>query len=198
VDVDEGPGDRVGPARERECLGGLALPPDVLALQDRDPAQAPRISERLGQALGLPEILGDPLAGALRHERRAQVEAQVDRQGQRVGRLREVLEGDEGLLEAGPRLTVRRPAGRLDPRLPKTAHGLVPHLAVERVVGEPLDLLGQPVGMRDLSDLPPPLPGQPTARYTPGTVVRRALGDAASARVSLRGPETRLGPPSLS
>ena len=43
---------------------------------------------------------------------------------------------------------LRRPRDGLAPRLPEVRDGLVPGFAPERVVGEPLDVLGEPVGIQ--------------------------------------------------
>jgi hypothetical protein len=54
-------------------------------------------------------------------------------------------ENAERLLEPDPGVLERRPRGRLESRLPEILHGLLPQLALERVMGEPLDLLSEAI-----------------------------------------------------
>ncbi len=89
-------------------------------------------------------------------ERRAQVETQVD--GQLGGRapLGQTAERRHRLLQEEHRLPVRGAARGLDAGLPQVRHRLLPHLAAHRVVGEPLEVLGQPVGVEMLDGLDHP------------------------------------------
>ena len=59
---------------------------------------------------------------------------------------------DQRLLEEGGRLPAAA-RERLGAGLTEIADGLLPQLAPHRVVGEPLDLLGQPVGIERLDGL---------------------------------------------
>ena len=63
----------------------------------------------------------------------------------------EMLQRLQRLLKVRHRLTVCRMGHSLDPSLAAGGHGLVPHLAPQGVVRQPVDLLGQPVGIQ----LPP-------------------------------------------
>jgi hypothetical protein len=65
--------------------------------------------------------------------------------------LRQVIEGRQGLLEEGDRLTVRRVSRGLRPSLPKVGHGLGPKLATMGVMSELVDVLGQAVGVEPLN-----------------------------------------------
>ena len=62
-------------------------------------------------------------------------------------------EGAERLLEVPHGLAVGRPRHGLLPRLPAVGQGLVPHLAPQGMVGQPFDLLGQPVAGERLEGL---------------------------------------------
>ena len=57
-------------------------------------------------------------------------------------------EGTERLLEVPHGLTVGRPRHGFSPRLPTVRQSLIPHLASQGMVGQPLDLLGQVVGIQ--------------------------------------------------
>ena len=77
----------------------------------------------------------------------AGVEVEVDGLLRPLATLREMLERVERLLEAGGRLPVGRARHRLPSGLTEIADGLLPHLAPERVVGQALDVLREPLGV---------------------------------------------------
>jgi hypothetical protein len=57
------------------------------------------------------------------------------------------------LLEAGERLPVGRALERLGTGLALVRRGLLPHLAPKGMVGEPLDVFGEPAGIEPLDPL---------------------------------------------
>ena len=81
-------------------------------------------------------------------ERVAEVEAEVDALLVALRLGRQVRERVQRLLEAGHGLAVGRARHGLGAGLAEVGDGLVPHLAAQGVVGQPLDLLGQPVRRR--------------------------------------------------
>src|SRR5262245_14977549 len=64
--------------------------------------------------------------------------------------LREMLQCDQRLFEVPHCLSVSRAHGRFDATLPTVYESLVPQLSAKGVVGEPLDLGGQAVGIKPL------------------------------------------------
>ena len=79
-------------------------------------------------------------------EGKVEVEPQVDGLLARVPHVGEMLEGDQRLLKRRHGLPRGRARKRLHASLMEVRDGFLPHLAPERVVGEPFDLLGQAVG----------------------------------------------------
>jgi hypothetical protein len=79
-------------------------------------------------------------------QHRMQLEANVDSLLQRGWALRHLREDTQRSLEPDSGIRQLRPPGRLDSRPPEIVHRLLPHLAPEGVVGEPLDLLGSRSG----------------------------------------------------
>jgi hypothetical protein len=82
-----------------------------------------------------------------RYQHVAEIDPEVDRGLQGRPGLRQVPERDQRLLESRGRLPVGRAPGGLETGLPEVAHGLVPGLGADRMMTEPLDVLGQPVGV---------------------------------------------------
>src|SRR6185503_19339237 len=80
-------------------------------------------------------------------------------------------EHPQRLLEPASRLRECRPRSRLEAGLPKIGHGLLPHFAPERVMREPLDLLGEAIPQERLDrvheprvKIPSPVPQQAAVR----------------------------------
>ena len=65
-------------------------------------------------------------------------------------------EGCQGLLEVSHGLAVGRARQSLLPRLPAVRQGLVPHLAPQGMMRQPVDLLGYPVSDERLEGLNDP------------------------------------------
>ncbi len=76
-----------------------------------------------------------------RKERIAQRQAEIDGLLDGVTPLRQMLESTQGLLKARHRLAVGRARHAPSPRLPAVGQGFVPYLALQGMVGQPLDLL---------------------------------------------------------
>ena len=83
---------------------------------------------------------------AERKERRPKLQANVDGLLGPLAATRHVLEGVQRLLELLGGLAIRGAAVGLGARLAQVPHGLLPRLAADGVVREPLDLLGQALG----------------------------------------------------
>ena len=77
-----------------------------------------------------------------------EVEPKVDGLLDRVATLREVLQGGQRLLEERRGLTIGRARRRLLAGLSGVGDGLLPDLAAQGVVGQPLDVLVQAVAVR--------------------------------------------------
>ena len=100
-------------------------------------------------------------------------------------------EGRQRLLEAADGLPVGRAAERLGAGLAEIGDRLLPHLAAERVVREPLDVLGEPVGVEPLDGL-----DDPGVEGAPPLLEQAAVGDLVGEGVLERvlevGEEARL------
>ena len=68
----------------------------------------------------------------------------------RVAGRRQMCQGHEGLLEVRHGLSVDRAGQRLRAGLTEIGERLVPHLAPHGMVGQPLDVLAQPLGVERL------------------------------------------------
>ena len=78
-------------------------------------------------------------------QHRAQFEADLERLLQRGLAFWQRLEDPQRLFEPGPGVRERRPRGGLECGLPEIVHRLLPQFAPEGVMGEPLDLLVEPI-----------------------------------------------------
>src|SRR5919108_467118 len=85
------------------------------------PPQPPLIAQRLGEGLGLAQVVEDRPVVAEHKERMAQVEAQIDGLLQGITTFREMLQRAQGLLEARHRLAVGGARLRLGAGLPGVA-----------------------------------------------------------------------------
>jgi hypothetical protein len=113
-----------------------------------DSAASAVVVQPLGESLGLAQALqGLPDFREL-GQHRSQLEADVEGQLQCRLALRQRLEGAERLLEPGPGVRERRPSGRLESGLPKVVHRLLPQLAPQGMMGEPLDLPAEAIGVK--------------------------------------------------
>jgi hypothetical protein len=76
-------------------------------------------------------------------QHRPQLEADLEDLLQSELGLRERLKNAECLFEPSPGFLERRPRGRLESSLPEIVRRLLPQLALEGVMGEPLSLLAE-------------------------------------------------------
>src|SRR5262245_3111553 len=81
-------------------------------------------------------------------QHRPQLEANLEGLLQRGLALRYRLEDTQRLLQSGPGVQESSPRGSLPSSLPEILHCLLPQLAPDCVMGEPLDLVAQPVGVK--------------------------------------------------
>src|SRR5262249_22351856 len=93
-----------------------------------------------------------------------EIDAEVDGLLLRGAALREMREGGQGLLDARYSLVWGGPRHSLGPSLPPVRDGLVPHLTLEGMLGQPFRLLGETVGIEPFAGCddagmqrPPPL-----------------------------------------
>ena len=152
--VGEGFGNGLDPLRRRVHVARVPASPLVqVAHIGRHPSEPPLVVERPGQGFGFPEIPLDPREFCQREERVSQVEADIDGLLQRLASLGEMGQRRQRLLEVRERLPVGRAGEGLGPGLPEVGHRLLPRFAPQRVVGQPFDVLGQPVGIEPLDGL---------------------------------------------
>lgn len=69
---------------------------------------------------------------------------------ERIAALGQMFERFQRMLVSGHRLPIRRSLDPLGASLAEIGHRLLPALAAEGVVGEPVNLFGQPVGVERL------------------------------------------------
>src|SRR6516165_11279364 len=82
-----------------------------------------------------------------REEHGSKFEADINGPLHRLAVLGEMAQRRQRLLEVCERLPVGPSRGRLGPGLPEVGHSLPPCLGPERMVSEPLDVLGQASGI---------------------------------------------------
>jgi hypothetical protein len=164
----------------RPEIAGLRQP-DHLVVQRA--AEAALVADGFREGFGLIEEGPHPSPLAEREKRVAEVEAEVERLGDRVGMLRQPPERVQRLLEAGGRLAVGRAHEDLGAGLAQVAHGLVPDLALPRVLRQPLHVLHEAIGVHALDGgrhrgvkIAPALPGSthPAPRRDRGSPPRWA------------------------
>src|SRR5262245_33193708 len=86
-------------------------------------------------------------------QRASHSEAELEGQYSGIAVLMQVLEGLQGLLEGGHRLTERGAVPGPGAGLLAVGDSLVPHLAPQGMMRQPLDLLGRPVPAESLKRL---------------------------------------------
>jgi len=86
----------------------------------------------------------------------AGVKVEVDGSRQPLRMRRKTAQRVERLLEAGRRRPMGRALCRLRPGPVEKGDGLLPFLAPERVMGQPLDVLGETLGVDSLDRLDGP------------------------------------------
>src|SRR5262249_9556837 len=92
--------------------------------------------------------------------------------------LRQFFQSTQRLVEGSPGVSECRSRGRLPSGLPEIVHCLLLQVALDGMIGEPLDLLGQPVGVKVFDG------SYDTSVDLPATFVEHpAIGDVVSERV---------------
>ena len=138
-------GNGVGALAGRQGAVIVAPYPEIVDHVDGGPPQAALVAQGLGEAFRVAQIVEEQPEFSERHQGLLQVKPEIDGLCQRVAVLGEVMQGHQRLLEGGHRLAVGRARQRPGPGLPAVGHGLVPHLAPEGMVRQPVDLLGEPL-----------------------------------------------------
>ena len=92
-----------------------------------------------------PTRRASPLAAARRSA--SELEAHVDDRGGALAAIGEPLEHLQGPLEERDRLAVVRAGGCPHAGLTEVVHRTLPQVAVQGVMGEPLDLLARPLAV---------------------------------------------------
>jgi hypothetical protein len=132
---------------------GLANVPELHSEIGGDAPETSLVAELFGERLGIEEVVKRSPWFAERDEAVTKVEPKLDASIQRRAALGQASEGDQSLLEVPSRLAISRSGRRLGPALMKVSDRLVPCLAVNRVVGQPFNVFGQPVGIEPLDGL---------------------------------------------
>src|SRR5437016_10799004 len=112
-----------------------------------NPTQPRLIVDSLREHSGFAKVVEDSLDLSEDRERIAKVQPKIDTLLDCFATFGEMREGSERLLKARDCFPVGRVRGGLRPGLTEVGDGLVPDLAPEGMVGETIDLLGQPVGI---------------------------------------------------
>src|SRR3989441_5827468 len=126
----------------------IARSPEMERHEGGDPSQPALIADLLGENLTFAKVIEDSLELSERVERIAKLQQEINPLLDRSSALREMPESFERLLEARDCFPVGRARGGLRPGLTEVGDGLVPDLAPEGMVGETIDVLGQPVGIQ--------------------------------------------------
>ena len=167
---------------ERTRLSNPTHLPETIAELERHPTLTSLVAQCLGDALGLREVSHDYRESPERIKRSAHVEAQVHGLLHRLARLGEMRQRRERLLEPRHRFLVCPAAVGPDPGLPEIHDRLVPDLALQRMVCQPFDLLGQAAGILPLDRL-----DDPRVQHTPAILkqapIRHIAGQDVAERV---------------
>ena len=121
------------------------------------------IAQPLGEPLRLAQVRQDPFELSERQQRETEIQADVDRLLRPDAALRETLERDEGLLEVRDRFTVGRARRGARRGLSQVGDRLAPLPAAQGVMGQAVDVLGEPVLVETLDRL-----GDPRVQGAPG------------------------------
>jgi hypothetical protein len=126
------------------------------AHENADPASPAVVVQPLGKGLGLAQQFQLTPAFTERGQHRPQFEADLEGLLKRGLALRQRLESAERLLKPAPGVLERRPRGRLASGLLEIVHRLLPQLAPDGVMGEPLDLAAEAISVERLDRLDEP------------------------------------------
>ena len=108
-----------------------------------------------------------------------------------VDRVRQPCQRGQGVFEPRHGFAMRPAGGRLSTRLARISHSVLPCLTPERVVGQPLDVLGQAIAMERLDGLHDPRVERPPA-LVEQAAVGHLVGERVLERVLEVGEEARL------
>ena len=120
-------------------------------------------------------MLEGGLVSAEGPERVSESESNVDAVLQRLLGLGKMGERGQRLLEVRHRVSVGRAGEGFGRGLPQVGHCLVPELATESMVGQLLDVLGQPVGIEPLEGF-----DDPAIEGSPPILEQAAIGHVVS------------------
>jgi hypothetical protein len=146
--------------------------------KDGQLAESPPIAECPRQLFGFAETAGDPLELSERKECGSKVEAEIDGALEPVAGLGQILQSQQRLLEACHRLPVGRPCQCFSASLMKICGRLLPQLPAHGMVGQPLDVLGQPVRIAALDG-----DDDPRVKGLAPILEQRAIGDFMGQRM---------------
>src|SRR6266850_3391375 len=190
-EISTGRGGGEGAAASLDSVVEIARYPETVSHEGGDPTQPALIADLFGENLAFAKVIEDSPGLSEREERIAKLQQEIDPLLDRSSALRQFPEGFERLLEARDGFSMGQAGGSLHPGLTAVGDGLVPDRAPEGMVGEAIDLLGQPVGI-DLFDRP----HDPSVELLPSVLGETRVGDLVSERVLEcvfhLGDETRL------
>jgi hypothetical protein len=111
------------------------------------------VVEQPRQILRFAKTASDPVKFSERMERGPKVEAKVDRLHLGLAGRGQMLQNRQRLLEIAGRLPVGRSCQCLRASVTQVRDCLLPDLTAHRMMGQPLDVLAQPVGIRTLDGI---------------------------------------------
>ncbi len=152
-DIIQTDGDGQSPLAQLERAVRVTPLPGAAREERESPPQSALVAQRLDEGLGLTGVIDALLPLAERQEGAAGVEVEVDRSLLRLRLLREMPERVERLLETGRRLPISRARRRLKSGLAEKGDRFFPRLAPERVVGQSLHVLREPLGVEAFDGL---------------------------------------------
>src|SRR2546427_6939971 len=159
--------------------------------EGRNPSKPALIADPFGENFSLAEVVEDSRELSEGSERTAKVEPEIDTLLDGLATLGEMREGSERMFEPRDRFPVGRACGSLRPGLTAVGDGLFPYLSLEGMVGEAIDLLGQPVGVELFDRLhDPSVEGPPSVLED--TRVADLVAQGMLERVLRLGDESRL------
>ena len=120
-----------------------SLDPAIVDQIGQDLSQAYLIVQPFGESLGLVQAVTNAPELSQGIERVSKREAEIDRLLMRVATLRELGQDMQGLLIIRHGFAVGRARRGLAPGLPEVGYGFVPDLALQGMMGQPFDLVGQ-------------------------------------------------------
>jgi hypothetical protein len=123
---------------------------------EQNPSEPMLVAELGRQLLGVAKMTKLRVRLSQGVERDARLEVKVDLLLQSLRGLRQMRGYGQRFLERRRGRTIGRPTERLGARLTEVGDRLLPHLAPDGVVREPLDLLAQAIGCEPLDHIDEP------------------------------------------